>query len=257
MRTDLQSSWNRGFVGSELQPRHQPGGPQFLHRTAVGRRGGRRPERHSIIPTLLLLAFLLACSLPALTQAPTEPTTFRVREGDTAVQFTITKWSVFKEEGRFRDFSGLIHYDPQNPTASRVEFEIRVASIDTKIGTRDRMLLSEDFFHADRYPTMSFRSARVVPAGKDTFQVTGSLTIRGVTKTLTAPVKLLGFSNYRDGSERVDIAGFETSFTLDRTAFGVNGTRWSGGQLILGNEVTVTLLVSVENRVPASRAGAR
>ena len=207
--------------------------------------------------TLLLLASLLACSLPAVAQAPAQPTTFRVRNGDTAVQFTITKWSVFKEEGRFRDFNGTIHYNPANPSASRVEFEIRVASIDTKIGTRDRTLLSEDFFHADRYPAMSFRSTRVVPAGNDTFQVTGALTIRGITKTITVPVRLLGFSHYADADERVNIAGFETSFTLDRTAFGVNGTRWSGGQLILGNEVNITLLVSVENRVPASRAGAR
>ncbi|MGH9811607.1 MAG: YceI family protein [Candidatus Acidiferrales bacterium] len=206
---------------------------------------------------LLLLSSLLACSLPAVAQAPTQPTTFRVRDGDTAVQFTITKWSVFKEEGRFRDFNGTIHYDPANPSASRVEFEIRVASIDTKIGTRDRALLSDDFLYADRYPTMSFRSTNVAPQGKDTFQVTGDITIRGVTRKITAPVKLLGFSNYRDGSERVDIAGFETSFTLDRTAFGVNGTRWSGGQLILGNEVNITLLVSVENRVPASRSASR
>lgn len=210
-----------------------------------------------LLCTLLLIASLLACSLPALAQAPTQPTTFRVREGDTAVQFTITKWSVFKEEGRFRDFTGTILYDPANPAASRVGFEIRVASIDTKIGNRDRALLSEDFFDADRYPTMSFRSTRVAPAGKDNFQVTGALTIRGVTKTITVPVRLLGFSHYADGSERVDIAGFETSFTLDRTAFGVNGTRWSGGQLILGNEVNITLMVNVENRVPNSRAAAK
>jgi len=210
-----------------------------------------------LLCTLGLLASLFACSLPALAQTPTQPTTFRVREGDTAVQFTITKWSVFKEEGRFRDFTGTIHYDPANPAASRVEFEIRVASIDTKIGNRDRTLLSEDFFYADRYPTMSFRSTRVVPAGNDTFQVTGALTIRGITKTITVPVRLLGFSHYADGSERVDIAGFETSFTLDRTACGVNGTRWSGGQLVLAREVNITLMVSVENRVPASRAGAR
>ncbi len=259
MQTNLVSPGNRGFVGSGLQPRHQPLVPEFSYHTAVGRRAGRRLERHSIVPAFVLLAALLAGSLPALAQAPTEPVTFRIREGDTAVQFTITKWSVFKEEGRFQDFSGTVFYDPKNPAASRVEVEIRVASIDTKIDARNRWLLSEDFFHAERYPTMNFRSTRVVPQGKDTFLVTGNMTIRGVTRQITAPVKLLGFSHYLDdhGRERVNIAGFETSFTLDRTAFGVNGTRWSGGQLILGNEVNVTLLVSVENRVPASRAGAR
>jgi len=201
----------------------------------------------------LLLAALLAGSLPALAQAPTQPTTFRVREGDTAIQFTITKWSVFKEEGRFRDFTGSIHYDPKQPAASQVEFEVRVASIDTKIDTRNRVLLTEDFFYADRYPTMTFRSTRVVATGKDAFQVTGALTIRGVTKTITVPVKLLGFHTLTDADKRVNIAGFETSFTLDRTAFGVNGTRWSGGELILGNEVNVTMLVSVENRVENAR----
>jgi polyisoprenoid-binding protein YceI len=203
----------------------------------------------------LLFAALLVGVLPATAQAPTQPTTFRIRGGDTAVQFTITKWSVFKEEGRFRDFDGAIYYDPKNPTASRVDFTVRVASIDTKIDTRNRVLLSEDFFYADRYPTMTLSSTRVVPQDKDNFLVTGNLTIRGVTRQITAPVKLLGFSHYLDdhGRERVNIAGFETSFTLDRTAFGVNGSRWSGGEVILGNEVNVTLLVSAENRVPNSR----
>ncbi|HXE75096.1 MAG TPA: YceI family protein [Candidatus Xenobia bacterium] len=201
--------------------------------------------------TRLLLALLLVSLLapPAAAQA----TLYRVRPGDSTIQFTITKWSVFKEEGRFRDFDGTVLYDPKNPVASRVDFTVRLVSIDTKIGNRDQTLLSEDFFHAERYPTMSFRSARVTPGENGTLQVTGALTIRGITRTLTVPVKLLGFSHYMDGDERVDIGGFEATFTIDRRDFNVLGTQWSGGNLILSNEVTIHLLIGVESRTRTGR----
>jgi polyisoprenoid-binding protein YceI len=80
---------------------------------------------------------------------------------------------------------------------------------------------------------------RVVPRSKDVADVTGDLTIRGVTKRITVPVRLLGL-NKEGKTER---AGFETSFKIDRRAFGVTGGRWvAGAPGVLGNEVTIRVI---------------
>lgn len=151
------------------------------------------------------------------------------------VSFSIMKWGVIREEGSFRDFRARIQYDEKNVAASRVEFDVEVKSVDTKNNDRDGTLRSEDFFHATKYPRLTFRSTSVVPRGKGLASVTGDLTIRGVTKRITVPVKLLGAKD--------KFAGFETTFTVDRRAFGVTGGRWAAGAPgILGNEVTIRIV---------------
>lgn len=150
-------------------------------------------------------------------------TLYTVEPTNGSVSFNILKWGVVREEGSFRDFRATIDYDKANPAKSRVDFEVRVKSIDTKNENRDETLLSRDFFDADRHPTLTFRSVRVVPRSATVADVTGDLTIRGVTRRITVPVRLLGIS--RRG--KIEVAGFETAFTINRRAFGVNGDRWS------------------------------
>jgi polyisoprenoid-binding protein YceI len=172
-------------------------------------------------------------------------TMYRAEPVNGTVAFSIMKWGVIKEEGLFRDFRADIVFDEKNVAASRVEFDVEVASIDTKNDGRDRTLRSEDFFHARRYPRMTFRSTRVVPRGKDVADVTGNLTIRGVTRSVTVPVRLLGISK-SDGHQR---AGFETSFTIKRRAFGVTGGRWVAEfPGVLGEDVTVRIIAGGVSR---------
>ncbi len=167
-------------------------------------------------------------------------TNYRVGSTFAHVSFTITKWMVFKEEGIFRDVSGTITFDPKSPGASKVEITVQAASIDTNNATRDGVLRSDDFFDVARYPTLTFSSTRVVSRDADTLEVTGDLSIHGVTRQITVPVKLLGLTTVQNVGE---LAGFETSFTIDRTDFGVLGARWSGGQLLLSKEVTIHLRI--------------
>lgn len=155
------------------------------------------------------------------------------------VDFTVMKSGVIKEEGTFRDFRGAIHFDPDDPSKSRVEFEVATKSVDTKNDARDETLRSDNFLHVDKYPKMTFRSTRVVPRGKNAADVTGNLTIRGVTKQITVPVRLIGTSKRRNQ----EFAGFETTFTIDRNAFGVTGGRWvEHAPGVLGDEVTIRIL---------------
>ncbi len=174
-----------------------------------------------------LLAIVLAATL------------YRAEPVNGTVGFSIMKWGVIKEEGTFRDFKADIVFDEKQAAASRVAFDVNVASVDTKNDDRDSTLRSADFFDAKRHPKMTFRSIRVAPRGKSVADVTGDLTIRGVTRRITVPVRLLGVSR-SGGRER---AGFETSFTIKRRDFGVTGGRWvAGAPGVLGEDVTVRII---------------
>jgi polyisoprenoid-binding protein YceI len=194
---------------------------------------------------LVIAATALAIScLPAVTASGrgVDPA-YRVLPEHSAVGFSIVKWMVFRETGRFTAFSGTIQYDPQRPSSSSVAIDVRTASLDTGIAMRDSVLRSDDFFDVDRFPTMSFRSVAVAADTSSTLQVTGDLAIRGVPHRITIPVTVLGTSRVHGVG---DIAGFETRFAIDRTAFGVNGTRWSGGRLSLSREVEIELRLAAQ-----------
>lgn len=162
-------------------------------------------------------------------------TLYHVEPVNGTVSFSIMKWGVIREEGSFRDFKADIHYDARDAAKSRVSFDVKTASVDTKNDNRDGTLRSEDFFHASKYPMLTFRSIRVVSRGKNVADVTGDLTIRGVTRRITVPVRLLGVTGKH--------AGFETAFKIDRRVFGVTGGRWiAGAPGILGNDVEIRII---------------
>jgi polyisoprenoid-binding protein YceI len=198
-------------------------------------------NRHRVRTVASGLAIL--CLLSATARGQSATNTYQVLPEHSAVGFSIIKWMVFRETGRFTQFTGTIRYDPQHPADSSVAIDVRTESLDTGIAMRDSVLRSDDFFHVERFPTMSFRSVAVQADNPMTLRVTGDLAIRGVTHRITMPVVVLGTSKVQDVGE---IAGFESRFTIDRTAFGVNGTRWSGGRLSLSREVDVELRIAAQ-----------
>jgi polyisoprenoid-binding protein YceI len=182
---------------------------------------------------MTILAFVLAATL------------FRAEPVNGTVGFSIMKWGVIKEEGTFRSFKADIVFDEKNAAASRVVFDVDVASIDTKNDGRDSTLRSVDFFDAKRFPAMTFRSTRIAPRGKGVADVTGDLTIRGITRKVTVPVRLLGVSR-SGGKQR---AGFETAFVIKRRDFGVTGGRWVAEfPGVLGEDVTVRIIAGGVSR---------
>src|SRR5262245_54843008 len=115
--------------------------------------------------------------------------------------------------GRFTAFEGTIWMDAARPEASAVTFTIDASSIDPDNADRDRHLRSGDFFDVENHPAITFKSDQVKATGKDTYDVTGTLTMRGVAKTITLPVKYLGAGKDPWGNQR---AGFSTAITLQR-----------------------------------------
>jgi polyisoprenoid-binding protein YceI len=195
----------------------------------------------------LTLAFALL--LPSLAFAA--PTVYAIDKNHTVVGFKIRHW-VSNVEGRFNDFDGTISYDPQNPAASSVEFAVKAASIDTNHERRDTHLRSADFFDAEKFPELTFKSTKVVPKDADTLEVTGALTIHGVTKPVTVPVEILGFQDLAEGNQK---AGFETSFTVNRKDYGIVWDRvLDTGGTMLGDQVKITLAIEADKQLEKKAA---
>lgn len=193
-------------------------------------------------------ALSLAVLLPALAAA--EPVVYKVDASHSGVSFTIRHF-VTNTPGRFKDFDGTIKYDKQNPTASSVDFTVKTPSIDTANDDRDNHLRGGDFFDVAKFPTMTFVSKKVTAKDADTLEVTGDLTIKGVTKPITIPVEVLGTAKTPNGEK----AGFETAFTINRKDYGIEWNRVMDSGAVLGDDVKVT--ISIEANRQQEKAAAK
>lgn|SRR5262249_48095775 len=148
---------------------------------------------------------------------------------------------VTKVRGRFRDFSGTIQFDEQNPERSSVSLTISADTVDTNDADRDKHLRSEDFFAVERFPNLTFVSSSISKTGEHQYAVTGTLTIRGVSKVITLPVTYLGTARDPWGNTK---AGFETEIVLNRKDFGLtwNAALETGGFLV-GDDVAISLSI--------------
>jgi polyisoprenoid-binding protein YceI len=169
------------------------------------------------------------------------------------VYFTIAHFSG-KARGSFRDVTGTINYDEKDIAKSSVEVMIKTTSINTNNEQRDGHLRSADFFDAEKYPAMTFKSRRVERKG-ESFVATGDLTIKGVTKEVSMPFTLSG--PIKDplpaGVKRLMV---EARLSIDRREFGITWSRvMEAGGLFVGNEVTVEINVEAIVPKPRARAG--
>jgi len=151
---------------------------------------------------------------------------------------------ITKVRGRFTDFDGKIEFDESQPELSSIDVTIRAASIDTAQPDRDKHLRSDDFFAADQFPELRFVSTGISRSGRDTFDVAGTLTIRGVSLPVMVPVTALGKARDPWGNEKL---GFEAEFALSRKAYGLN---WNAvvetGGFVVGDEVKVNLSLQAQ-----------
>jgi polyisoprenoid-binding protein YceI len=196
------------------------------------------------------LAIALALSASAIATAATETWVFD--KPHSQVGFRIRHW-LTKVEGRFKEYEGKIWLDRAKPADSKVDIAIQAASIDTGNERRDNHLKSADFFEVEKYPTITFKSTKVEPKGKDLYAVTGDLSMHGVTKTVTIPVRHTGFLNLG----KQEKAGFELTIPISRKDFGIAWNRTSDeGGMMLGDEVEVTVLVEANKEMPEAASPA-
>lgn len=145
-------------------------------------------------------------------------------------------------EGRFDEFSGTIRFDEKKPADLKADVVIKTASVSTNNPKRDNHLRTADFFHVDKHPTMNFKTTKVVPAGQDKFQITGDLTLLGVTKPVVLEAELLGTGADPQGNTRI---GFSATGKLNRKDYGmVFNIPIDKGGLVLGDEVQLKIDVA-------------
>lgn len=180
--------------------------------------------------------------------------TYNIDKSHSEAAFKI-RHLVSKVQGRFTDFNGAIALDAAKPEASSVAFTIAASSVNTDNEARDKHLNSPEFFDTAKFPQITFKSTKIVAAGKDRYSVTGPLTMHGVTKEVTLPVTFLGFAKDPWGGER---AGFETSITLDRKDYGINWNKaLDAGGALLGDDVTISIsLETTKKKAEAPKAAA-
>ena len=152
----------------------------------------------------------------------------------TNVRFVVTKLGSADVIGHFREFNADIKYDHSRPEQSVVRWRVRVGSVETGERDRDRSIQSSDYFAATQYPELTFESRAVRAVGDRRLSVTGDISIRGVTKSITVPVAI---------TEEHGRRTFVTDFELDRYDFNVRGGRVMGN--LIGRTVKVHL-VAVE-----------
>ncbi|KUO17966.1 YceI family protein [Streptomyces dysideae] len=134
-------------------------------------------------------------------------------------------------KGKFLDFSGSLQLDGSDPAKSTASIDVKMESIDTGSADRDGHLKSADFFKADEFPTMTFRSTKAEALGGDDYRITGDLEILGVTKPLTIDLEFNGSAKDPFGNERI---GFEGKAEILRSEWGLtwNAALETGGVLV-------------------------
>jgi polyisoprenoid-binding protein YceI len=147
-------------------------------------------------------------------------------------------------KGEFSRVTGSVEFDPSNLAASRVEATIDASTVNTRESQRDSHLKSSDFLHVSRYPTIAFRSTKIVSAGEDCYELVGELTIRDVTRVVTLHVESLTPEiKDPDGFFR---RGACATTRISRRDFGLtwNAVLESGG-FVVGDEVDITIDVEL------------
>ncbi len=163
--------------------------------------------------------------------------TWTIDAAHSDVSFSVRHMMVSKVKGRFGSFSGTI-VTAADPLASTVNAEIDATSIDTNQAQRDAHIKSADFFEVEKYPTITFTSTSVEPAGDD-FLVRGELTIKGNTKNVALKLELNGFGPDPFGGTR---AGFTATTEISRKEFGVDiDMPMDGGGVVVGDKISITL----------------
>jgi polyisoprenoid-binding protein YceI len=164
---------------------------------------------------------------------------WRIDPAHSGIHFAIRYLGVSKIHGRFTKWAGTVQFDPASPASSQVEIQIDAASIDTNEPKRDRHLQTPDFLDVTRYPEITFKSTRVEATGGDRYRVTGDLSMRGVTKSVTLEVEHGGSVKDPWGNNR---SGFSLNGVIDRRDFGMTfNALLEGGSPLLGDQVEFSI----------------
>src|ERR1700716_2590232 len=156
----------------------------------------------------------------------------------TQVEFSAKHLGMMTVRGHFAEVTATGDIYPDQPEKSTVEATINTASIRTHNETRDNDLRSSNFLEIDKYPTMSFKSTKIEPAGNDRYTLTGDLTIKGNTRPVTLKVVKYGEFNDPKMGHRI---GYAAEGQINRKDFGMKFDAMLDGKFIVSNEIQINI----------------
>jgi polyisoprenoid-binding protein YceI len=187
-------------------------------------------------------------TLEAMTTSATKstgPVDWSIDPTHTSVTFGVRHMMVSTVRGEFQKVRGNVIFDRSYPERTKIEVDIETASVNTREERRDQHLRSADFFDVEKFPLITFRSKKVVLTGPDEFDMTGDLTIHGVTKEVVLKVDNLT-SEHADPWGKVRM-GASAKTKIKRSEFGMTwNTALEAGGILVGDEVSIQLDVELE-----------
>jgi polyisoprenoid-binding protein YceI len=166
----------------------------------------------------------------------------------TQVEFAAKHLGMMTVRGHFAEVSSAADIDPDHPEASSVEVTIQAASIRTHNETRDNDLRSSNFLEADKFPTITFKSTSVVPAGTDQYTLTGDLTIKGTTRPMA--LQVLKYGEFNDPMMGHRIA-YSAGGQINRKEFGLSFNMMLDGRFVVSDEIQIMIEGELVEQQPA------
>jgi len=183
----------------------------------------------------LIAVFFAIFAVTALLTAQYE---WKFDKVHSSVTFSVRHMVISNVSGNFKNFSVVLKSDKEDFSDATVESTIQVASINTDNDTRDKHLKSDDFFNAEKFPEIKFKSTKFEKLDDNKYKITGDLTMRDVTKQVTFDAVLNGTLKTDKGL----LSAWKATTTVNRFDYNL---KWSKtvetGGLIVGQDVTITL----------------
>jgi polyisoprenoid-binding protein YceI len=180
------------------------------------------------------IVFYIVAALALATSAAAQAGTWQIDPNHSSAQFSVRHLGVSTVRGAFTKVSGSAKHDPSDPAKDSLDASIEATSVDTRVDMRDNDLRSPNFLDVQKYPNITFHSKQTKVSGAGKLQITGDLTIHGVTKEVvldvdgpSAPIKDPW------GNQRI---GASATTKINRHDFGVNGAPGA-----VGDDITITI----------------
>jgi polyisoprenoid-binding protein YceI len=178
------------------------------------------------------------------TATTTRVSTWELDPAHSGAHFSIRHMMVSTVRGEFGKVAGVVKLDEADPTRSTVQATIDVSSINTRDPQRDAHLRSAEFFDVEKFPSIDFKSTSIVKTGADTYELTGQLTLHGITREVT--LKLEAASEQGKDPWGKLRRGATATGTLNRKDFGLNWNQvLETGGILVGDEVKLTIDVEL------------
>ena len=193
--------------------------------------------------------FLWTAAIAPAVAADHGDTQYTVDSESSVVNFTLSARRLLftvRRDGQFSELTGGISYDPANPAATHVDLTVYTDSVSLENTEQEDLLRSDEFFDVAKHPTMHFVSTAVAPGADGRLSVTGDLTIRGITRQLTLPIRVISPAG------EAGMTTFDTTFQIDRTQFGLTGggPRSREFKVSIGKNVAIHMAIAA-HKLPA------